>query len=75
MNIRKFEIRQYGRTELAQVYSPDVTPESAWKKLRGWIDFNQVLTSRLQRLSYDPHRQRTFTPAQVRAIVEELGEP
>ena len=70
-----FEIKQYGRTELAVAYSPDITPEAAWKKLRGWIEYNLVLTERLHRLGYDAHRQRIFTPAQVRAISEEIGEP
>ena len=75
MKTVNFMIQQYGRTELAQLYSPDITPEAAWKKLKGWIDYNQVLTQRLQRLGYHPDHQRTFTPAQVRAITEELGEP
>ena len=69
-----FTIRQYGRTELAQVYSPDITPESAWKKLRLWIGHYPGLTQRLQSLGYQAD-QRIFTPAQVRAIVEAIGEP
>ena len=75
MKTEAFHIRTYGRTELAQLYNPDITPEAAWKKLKAWIDYNPVLPERLRRLGYDPHRQRTFTPAQVRAVVEELGDP
>ena len=75
MKTANFTIQQYGRTELAQFYSPGITPEAAWKKLKGWINYNQVLSRRLQRLGYDPDHQRTFTPAQVRAIAEEIGEP
>lgn len=70
-----FEVRQYGRTELAMQYSPDITPEAAWKKLRAWIDYHPLLPSELRRLGYDPRRQRIFTPAQVKAIVCALGEP
>ena len=70
-----FEIRQYGRQELAQLYSPDITPEAAWKKLKEWIDYHPTLNGTLRQLGYQPRRQRIFTQAQVGAIVEALGEP
>lgn len=60
--------------ELAQLYCPDIAQESAWKKLRRWIALNHDLTRLLQDLGYDG-RSRSFTPAQVRAITEALGEP
>jgi len=69
-----FCIRQYGRTELAQLYSPDITPEAAWKKLRLWIIHFPGLTQQLEALGYQS-RQRVFTPAQVRAIADAIGEP
>lgn len=69
-----FRIRQYGRTELAQLYSPDIAPESAWKRLRLWIEHRPGLMSSLASLGYDG-RTRSFTPAQVRAIVSAIGEP
>ncbi len=72
--MKQFEIRQYGRTELAQVYSPEITPEAAWKKLRGWIDHYPGLPEQLQALGYTP-KQRIFTPAQVQAIVDAIGRP
>ena len=53
-----FRIRSYGRTELAQLYNPCLTPKAAYRKLVGWIDHS-----------------RSYTPAQVREIVEALGEP
>lgn len=74
MEKQPFVIRKYGRMELAQLYSPDIQPESAWVKLKQWIDFNPGLANRLRALGYDSHL-RSFTPAQVRAIVEALGEP
>lgn len=67
-------IREYGRMELAQEYSPDIQPESAWRKLRKWINLNRELSERLQALGYDGS-SRSFTPAQVKAIVELIGEP
>lgn len=67
-------IREYGRMELAQIYSPDIQPESAWRKLRKWITINRQLSERLQSLGYDGS-SRSFTPAQVKAIVELIGEP
>ena len=69
-----FQIKEYGRTELAQQYSPDIQPESAWKKLKEWIALKPGLADRLRALGYDG-RKRSFTPAMVQAIVEDLGEP
>lgn len=72
--MKEFEIRQYGRTELAQLYNPDITPASAWKRLRLWIGRFPGLTQQLETLGYQ-QRQRVFTPAQVRAIADAIGEP
>ena len=69
-----FKIREYGRTELAQLYSPTVTPESAWRKFRRWMDRFPGLTERLREMGYSD-RSRIFTPRQVRLIVDCLGEP
>ena len=33
-----FVIRTYGRTELAQIYCPNLCPEAAFRKLKHWID-------------------------------------
>ena len=70
----KFEIRQYGRTELALCYSPNIGKEAAWRKLRDWMERFTGLTDSLRNLGYDGS-QRSFTPRQVRIIVEALGEP
>lgn len=69
-----FRIQEYGRTELAQMYCPDIAPESAWKKLKSWIALHPGLPERLQSLGYNG-RTRCFTPAQVEAIVSAIGEP
>lgn len=72
--MQSFEAREYGRQELAQLYSPDILPESAWKKLKRWIEHYPGLTERLSAIGYNGN-SHTFTPAQVRLIVEALGEP
>ena len=61
--MNSFEIRTYGRTELAQLYCPDLCPESAYRKLKHW-----------SALGLSP-RSRSYTPAQVSLIVGALGEP
>ena len=65
---------EYGRTELACIYSPRLTPQAAWRKLRLWISLNRELSLELTALGYDGHH-RTFTPRMVQAITHYLGEP
>ena len=72
--MQQFKCREYGRMELAQLYCPDIAPESAWKKLKVWIKHHPGLSESLSALGYDGHR-RSFTPAQVHVIVDALGEP
>ena len=62
-------IRSFGRSELAQQYFPKLSAMSAWRKFREWLDYNPRLRSLLT-LS-----RRTYTPAEVRLIFAELGEP
>ena len=70
----EFKIKEYGRTELALAYSPDIAPESAWKKFKRWVDRYPGLNDRLREQGYNP-RSSSFTPRQVAIIVECLGEP
>ena len=70
----EIETRTFGRTELAQLYSPDLTAEAAWKKLKRWINLNRDLTQELAQLGYTSH-QRSFTPKMVSRIYYYLGEP
>ena len=72
--MEKFRIKEYGRTELARLYCPNIEPESAWKKFRKWIALYPGLEARLTEIGYSD-RNRGFTPSQVRLIVEALGEP
>lgn len=69
----EFRIRAYGRTELAQLYCPTLTHGAAYRKLRQWIALSPGLTARLETLGSG--KSRTWTPAEVKEIVEALGEP
>ena len=67
-------LKEYGRTELAQLYCPRLTADAAWRKLKRWIALNHDLTQELQNLGYT-NSQRTFTPKMVEHIFHYLGEP
>jgi hypothetical protein len=73
-DMEKFRIREYGRMELAGLYCSTILPESAWKKFRKWMAIYPGLMDRLAAMGYSDHC-RSFTPAQVQAIVDALGEP
>ncbi len=74
MKDKSFTIRTYGRLELASYYYPNVSPTSAWRHLRKDIRLYKGLLERLHQIGYDIHC-RSFTPAQVKAIVDCIGEP
>ena len=61
--------KSLGRTELAQLYFPNIQPHSAWKKLRSLLADDPVTThlAQLQR--------RTFLPSEVNIIYQTLGHP
>ena len=57
-----FVIRTYGRTELAQIYCPNLCPEAAFRKLKHWIDLCPDLRDGLSALG-GSSRSRSYTPA------------
>ena len=69
-----FQIRAYGKGELAQLYAPHVTPAAACRKLMQWINMQPQLVEELKRYGFTAG-SRTFTPIQVRLIVAAIGEP
>lgn len=71
----EFKVRTYGRTELALLYSPELNPESAFRRLKRWIIRSPQLSEQFVHQGKLCSSSRTFTPAQVRLIVEMLGEP
>ena len=68
------KIRTYGKGELAQLYCPNITTAAARKKLMLWINLYPNLMDALHQAGFSDST-RSFTPAQVRLIVEALGEP
>ena len=69
-----FNLRTYGKAELALLYQPCSTPESAVKTLNRWINGCPLLLQELKTLNYKP-RRHTFLIPEVEAIVKHLGEP
>ena len=65
----EFEIRTYGKSELAMIYAPELTESGARKRLRTWFEVNPRLRHLLKVKGY------TYTPKQVQKIVKEVGEP
>lgn len=68
MKEKEFESRYYGRGELAMMYFPNQTEESARSSLRRELAANP-------RLCYLLKSKRRFSPKQVRQIVSELDDP
>lgn len=69
-----FRIHAYGRMELSMLYSPHVSPETAWRRLKRSIHRYPGLLDALRAIGYTP-KCRSFTSAQVKKIVECIGEP
>ena len=69
-----FTPRTYGKAELALLYQPLSTPETAWKTLYRWINGCPTLMQELQSMNYNP-RRRNFLKSEVEAIIRHLGEP
>ena len=69
-----FVIRTYTKKELALCYFPDSRPHTAVNHLMSWIQRCTPLWEQLQQMGYIS-TCKLFTPRQIRAIVEHLGEP
>lgn len=71
---KKFKIRTYGFTELAQLYNPALQPASAANALRRWINYNPKLAAALKETGWIKG-QRKLTPLQTEQLRRFLGEP
>ena len=71
---KAFIIRTYTKRELALMYFPDSNPHTAVNHLMAWIRRCLPLWRQLQTMGYQ-NKCKRFTPREVRAIVEYLGEP
>lgn len=72
--MKEFEIRSYTKKELALLYFPYSTPHTAVNHLMAWVHRNSQLWGHLLSIGYQP-TSKSFTPREVRAIIEQLGEP
>ena len=70
----KFRIKSYGYGELAQLYFPNISKKSASAQLRRWIKLSNNVMTELENFGYKPGI-RLLTPAHVKVIVNEFGEP
>ncbi len=74
-NMENFEIKSYGKSELALLYFPRAhTGSTALNNLNYWIARNKQLKRRLRACGM-PVRSKGFTPREVALIVKYLGEP
>lgn len=71
---KEFKVKSYGKSELASLYLPDITPGSATTLLMKWIQKSPDLAEALANKGLQP-LDRRFTPAQVQLIVNAIGEP
>jgi len=62
-------ITSLGRAELAQKYFPFIQPQSAWLKLKSLLVEDPALAHLAQL------KRRTFLPAEVNIIYQQLGRP
>ena len=69
MKNETFSIKSYGKSELALMYFPDSTKAAALRKLQRWMQINPRLRD------IKGKKAKFFTPKQVKAIIDELGEP
>lgn len=75
MTTEKFEIRTYGKSELAMLYFPNaITTNGALSNLNFWIRRNSSLTEALHQCGM-PLKSKSFTPREVALIVQYLGAP
>lgn len=71
---KSFELRAYDKIELALLYCPGRSEETAMKTMTRWINGCAGLVQALSDLGYNSRRHR-FLRQEVEQIVRFLGEP
>lgn len=71
---KSFEMRAYDKIELAMLYCPGRSEETAMKTMTRWINGCARLVQALNDLGYNSRRHR-FLRQEVEQIVRFLGEP
>ncbi len=73
--IKEFEIRSYGKSELAMLYFPKAqTPGGALSNLNFWIRRCTDLHAALRACGM-ARKAKAYTPKEVALIIYYLGEP
>ena len=72
--MEEFIIRTYTKKELALMFFPESYPRTAVNHLMAWIHLCTPLWNELLDMGYRK-TSKSFSPKQVKAIVEYLGEP
>lgn len=75
MTTNDFEIRTYGKSELAMLYFPNAeTTKGALSNLSFWIRSNKKLVKELRKCGMPP-KSKSYTPREVALIIHHLGPP
>ena len=72
--LKEFQIRAYGKQELAMLYLPNHKPTSAQQALMRWIEGDQELLEKLRATGFRKF-QKGFTPKQVRILIDYFEVP
>ena len=72
--MEKFQIKNYPFGELAQMYYPDHNYDSALRHFRDEMHLTRGMWEAMVAQGYK-EKSKTLTRAQVRVIVQFLGEP
>ena len=75
-NVTKQLRRSYQKSHLAHLFSPNLSQESANRRLRRWINGDQKLCENLRKVGFFDHqRDHFFTKKEVELIFEYIGDP
>ena len=72
--MKRFQIKEYGFSELALMYYPDRSPRDARRRFREELSETRHLNQTLRNAGYKG-TERILSRNQVRIIVECIGEP
>ena len=69
-------IKTYQKSHIAHLFSPNLSQESANRRLRRWINGDQKLCEELRKVGFFDHqRDHFFTKKEVELLFEYIGEP
>ena len=69
-----FEIKTYGKRQLAKLYYPELSGKAAYRRLLGQIASCPKLKEKLKEIGRS-QRSWFYSPSEVKCIVESMGPP